>query len=135
MVMTTMWARIENDTVVEITRIDPAGRFHPSLLWVACDSAVGHGDRYVDGTFEAPPGEDLAALERAWRDSVINPTEWLVGRHRDEQDMQLITTLQASQFAELLQYRQALRDWPQSNDFPNTASRPRSPAWIANQVQ
>ncbi|NER60444.1 hypothetical protein G3435_11490 [Pseudomonas sp. MAFF212428] len=126
-----MWARIENDTVVEITGIDPAGRFHPSLVWVACDGAAP-GDRYVDGSFEPAPGEDMAALERAWRDSAINPTEWLVGRHRDEQDMELTTTLQASQFAELLQYRQALRDWPQSGAFPAVEHRPAPPAWLAD---
>lgn len=130
MVMTTMWARIESGTVAEITGIDPAGRFHPSLAWVACDADTTPGDRYVDGSFEPAPGEDMAALERAWRDSVINPTEWLVGRHRDEQDMELTTTLQAEQFAELLRYRQALRDWPQSELFPGIEHRPVPPAWL-----
>lgn len=130
-----MWARIENGAVAEITEIDPAGRFHPTLTWVACDTGVVQRDLYRDGAFEPPPAEDEAAAERAWRANEINTTEWLVNRHRDELGMQLATTMTAEQFAELLTYRQTLRDWPQSNDFPNTASRPRRPAWIASQVQ
>lgn len=38
-----MWARIENNTVVEITDIDPAGRFHPLLVWVECPDYVQPG--------------------------------------------------------------------------------------------
>lgn len=78
--------------------------------------------------------EQLAATERAWRDAEVSATEWLVTRHRDEQDMQLTTTLTAEQFAELLVYRQALRDWPQTESFPDSAHRPVAPAWIAEQV-
>ena len=46
-----MWARIENGTVAEITDIDPAGRFHRSLKWVACDPAVKQGWKYEGGSF------------------------------------------------------------------------------------
>lgn len=79
--------------------------------------------------------EQQAARERAWRDAEVDSTEWLASRHRDEQDMQLPTTLTAEQFAELLVYRQALRDWPQSEPFPDTAQRPVAPPWIADQSQ
>lgn len=34
------WARIENNVVMEVTDIDPEGRFHPSLIWVACGDEV-----------------------------------------------------------------------------------------------
>lgn len=78
--------------------------------------------------------DQLAANERAWRDAEVSSTEWLVTRHRDEQDMQLATTLTAEQFAALLVYRQALRDWPQTEVFPDSAQRPVAPAWIAEQV-
>lgn len=46
-----MWARIENGTVAEITEIDPAGRFHPSLKWVVCDPAVKQGWKYDGNSF------------------------------------------------------------------------------------
>ncbi|CAH2603233.1 conserved protein of unknown function [Rhodovastum atsumiense] len=61
-----MWACIEDGMVRELTATDPAGRFHPSLLWVACDAAVREGWRW-DGTgFAAPAaaGPDLAAAAR-----------------------------------------------------------------------
>ncbi|BBT38959.1 hypothetical protein WP8W18C01_13000 [Pseudomonas putida] len=75
--------------------------------------------------------EQMAKAERAWRDAEAQRTEWLVNRHRDEQDMQLATTLTAEQFAELLVYRQALRDWPQSQAFPDTEQRPVAPAFLS----
>ena len=74
--------------------------------------------------------EQHSARERAGRDSQIGATEWLVTRHRDELDMQLTTSLSAEQFAELLQYRQALRDWPQSELFPVSEHRPVPPLWL-----
>ena len=74
--------------------------------------------------------DELSAHERAWRDGQVSTTEWLVTRHRDEQDMQLATTLTAKQFAELLQYRQALRDWPQSELFPGSEHRPVPAPWL-----
>lgn len=60
---------------------------------------------------------------RAQRDRAIADTDWLVTRHRDELDMlkvaavlpdgaEPVTTLSGSEYAELLRYRQALRDWP-----------------------
>jgi hypothetical protein len=38
-----MWARIDNGVVAELTNIDPAGRFHPSMVWMACSGAVQLG--------------------------------------------------------------------------------------------
>lgn len=81
-----------------------------------------------------PPEDRRIALERAWRDAELSSSEWLVNRHRDEQDMLLATTLTANQFAELLSHRQALRDWPQSDHFPTTQLRPIAPTWIAMQT-
>lgn len=38
-----MWARLELGKIVELTDIDPAGRFHPDLVWVPCadDAKIG----------------------------------------------------------------------------------------------
>lgn len=79
--------------------------------------------------------EVLADIERGWRDGEIDRTQWLTARHRDEQDMDQATTLTAEQFAELLTYRQALRDWPLKPDFPQMEFRPIAPSWIKDQVQ
>lgn len=49
-----MWARIENNVVAEVTDIDPAGRFHPSMIWVACTTDVQPNWVY-DGENFSPP--------------------------------------------------------------------------------
>ncbi|AXY41080.1 DUF4376 domain-containing protein [Halomonas sp. JS92-SW72] len=63
-----MWARINNGTVAEITDIDPVGRFHASIQWVACSTDTRPGWHY-DGEQCLPPPpeppEDLAARKRA----------------------------------------------------------------------
>ena len=84
-----------------------------------------------------PPPTDgqLQAVERKWRDGVITSCQWLRDRHRDEQDMQLPSTLTPEQFSELLAYRQGLRDWPQSELFPGIEHRPQPPTWLADLTQ
>lgn len=83
---------------------------------------------------DPPPAsaEDLAEQERKWRDAELLAVTWLRDRHRDQLDIGSDTTLSAEQFAELLVYMQALRDWPQSDAFPSTEQRPVPPAWIAD---
>ena len=48
------WALIIDGRVTEITEIDPAGRFHPSLVWVECGPEVESGWQY-DGEAFSPP--------------------------------------------------------------------------------
>ncbi|KJK17197.1 phage-like protein [Pseudomonas sp. 2(2015)] len=78
----------------------------------------------------------MAATEqRDWRNAQLAGVEWLRNRHRDEQDLQREPTLSAQQFSELLAFMQQLREWPQTEQFPDAAHRPVAPAWIAEQVQ
>ena len=49
------WARIENGRVMETTDLDPEGRFHPSLVWVACADEIDQHYTYDGTTFTAPP--------------------------------------------------------------------------------
>ena len=49
---------------------------------------------------------------RAQRDAAIRDTDWLVMRHRDEVDSGRGTTISETEYSELLEYRQSLRDWP-----------------------
>ena len=83
---------------------------------------------------DKPPPEvavpDLAAQERAWRDIELSSVMWLRERHRDQLEIGTTTTLAPVQFAELLTYIQALRDWPQSDVFPDSTGRPVPPAWL-----
>lgn len=92
----------------------------------------------VDALLLASPPLSIAqlhAIERIWRDDALSDVRWLQERHRDEQDMQLSTTLTPEQFSELLVYRQGLRDWPQSELFPGIEHRPQPPTWLADLTQ
>lgn len=78
---------------------------------------------------------DLESNERTWRDTELASVMWLRERHRDQVEISEQTTLTAEQFAELLVYMQALRDWPQASEFPDSLYRPVPPSWIAQQVE
>ncbi|WP_286800124.1 phage tail assembly chaperone [Pseudomonas sp. UBA4034] len=78
---------------------------------------------------------DPAVAERVWRDAEIEGVKWLRERHRDQVDSARPTTLSPEQSGELLDYVQALRDWPQSAKFPAQKYRPKKPGWIAEQTQ
>lgn len=109
--------------VIDITSLSPV----PQVGW-RCD----------DGEFSPPADqslEDLAALERIWRDGQLSESQWLTARHRDELDLSSATTLTTIQFSELLVYRKALRDWPQGDLFPLADHHPVPPPWLAEQAQ
>ncbi|WP_445494347.1 phage tail assembly chaperone [Pseudomonas sp. 8(2025)] len=82
-----------------------------------------------------PDPEFVAAAERGWRSAELYATDGVVARHRDQVEAGATTTLRGDQYKELQAYRQALRDWPQSSDFPDVQHRPAAPPWIAEQVQ
>ena len=85
---------------------------------------------------EPPIDPQVVALtERAWRDGVLTSAAWLRDRHRDQLEIGAPTTLTAEQFEELLVYMQALRDWPQSPEFPDSTHRPIAPTWLEEQAQ
>lgn len=54
------WARIEGYTVREIIDFDPAGRFHPGLVFVPAAEEVGEGWRWDGKTFVEPEDEPEA---------------------------------------------------------------------------
>lgn len=82
-----------------------------------------------------PATAGIAAAERAWRDTELSGLVWLRDRHRDQLEIGVTTTLTPEQFSELLVFMQALRDWPQSEAFPDSEQRPVAPPWIADQSQ
>lgn len=61
----TMWALIQNGAVAEITDIDPAGRFHASMVWQACPPEVAPGWAFDGERFTAPVAESRATVEAA----------------------------------------------------------------------
>lgn len=81
-----------------------------------------------------PTLEEQKARERAIRDRVLLLTDPLISRHRDEVEAERPTTLTAEQYKQLQGYRQDLRDWPESADFPLQEKRPGAPAWLATYI-
>lgn len=55
----------------------------------------------------------------AARDTLLQSSDYMVVRHRDELDAGLPTTLTDAQYSQLLAYRQSLRDFPETVDFDN----------------
>ncbi|WP_236418991.1 phage tail assembly chaperone [Pseudomonas syringae] len=98
-------------------------------------SLGSEGGRPVWVDLPAPSLEDIAGSERSWRNGELAAVMWLRERHRDQQEIGGDTTLSQVQFAELLIYMQALRDWPQSPYFPESERRPVAPPWIADQAE
>lgn len=86
---------------------------------------------------DPPPldAQELAEVERAWRDAQLALTDPLVSRHRDEIEEGSATSITAEQYAELQAYRRQLRDWPQGVQFPLADNRPIAPPWLIEQRQ
>ncbi|WPJ20652.1 tail fiber assembly protein [Pseudomonas phage vB_PF_Y1-MI] len=72
--------------------------------------------------------EDMKVSANLWRMSMLEKTDGIVSRHRDQLDMEEDTTLSGEEFKELLQFRKALRDWPDHRTYPKT--RPSVPVSI-----
>lgn len=72
-----------------------------------------------------------AESARAWRDTEITASQWIVERHRDQVAAGTTLTITADEYTELLTYRQALRDWPTVTDFPADSTKPTEPTWLA----
>lgn len=49
-----MWARVENNVVVERVGYDPTNSHPESTLWVSCDDTVQDGWTYANGKFSPP---------------------------------------------------------------------------------
>jgi hypothetical protein len=57
-----MWALIIDNLVYELTDTDPAGRFAPSLHWVACADTVRQGWAFDGAVFAPPPAPPAPTL-------------------------------------------------------------------------
>lgn len=76
-----------------------------------------------------PTPEQKAQSLRLERDQLLLSTDWLVNRHREQQDAGTGTTLTEDQFQELLRWRSALRRLPSTEGFPHI-ELPIAPAFV-----
>lgn len=85
-------------------------------------------------TVEPPPpsAEALANQARRRRDAEIAQVRWLIERHRDEQALQIATTLTPPDYRLVQEHVQALRDVPEQDGFPHAIEWPiLNPALLA----
>lgn len=69
--------------------------------------------------------EAVLGNERAWRNGAIASTDYLVMPDYP---------INAEQRSDLYAYRQALRNWPSVDQFPDPQARPQPPAWLSEQL-
>lgn len=112
---------------VEITRAQYAELFAGQASGKVI-SASASGQPVLNDPVISP--QALASRERAWRDNVLQDTQWLVWRDAEELEVGEGTTLRTEEFKQLLAYRQALRDWPTDPEFPDVQARPVEPDWL-----
>jgi len=81
----------------------------------------------------APSASELEASARSWRNGVLAQTDGAVARHRDQIEAGSVATLTVEQYRLLQVYRQALRNWPESesSEFPAESGRPVPPDFLA----
>ena len=115
------------DGAVEITQAQYAELFAGQASGKVI-SASHSGQPVLTDPLNSPIA--LASRERAWRNQVLQNNQWLVFRDAEELEVGEGTTLRAEEIKQLLAYRQALRDWPNAPDFPDTRSRPVEPDWL-----
>jgi len=77
--------------------------------------------------------EQLAEIERRWRNSQLVVTDGVISRHRDELEEKVATTFTTEQYSGVQTYRRQLRDWPKSMGFPDASQRPFAPSWFVGQ--
>jgi hypothetical protein len=114
--------------------VEISAEFHAELLAGQSGTKViawGNDGYPFLGDMPPPSPEELAAVERVWRDGKLAATDGVVSRHRDELEEGITTTLTVEQYTELQVYRRQLRDWPQTGEFPLLDHRPPAPEWLA----
>ncbi|WP_433770906.1 phage tail assembly chaperone [Pseudomonas putida] len=106
------------------------------LLGQSAGKVITYGDDGYPVLIDPPPltPEEAAKIERAWRDALLAATDGVVSRHRDEFEEGGETTLAAEQYAALQAFRRALRNWPESGEFPLAEHRPPAPDWLVDQL-
>lgn len=120
------------DGAVEITRAQYAELFAGQATGKVISASASGQPVLIDPVISPAA---LASRERAWRNNVLQDTQWLVWRDAEELEVGEGTTLRTEEFKQLLAYRQALRDWPNDPDFPDAHSRPVEPDWLERLVR
>jgi len=71
------------------------------------------------------------SVDRNTRDRKLDECQWMVNRHRDQVEMSVSTSLTAQEYADLLAFRQALRDVPGRMEDSRDWTWPTEPVFIS----
>ncbi|PMY60181.1 MULTISPECIES: tail fiber assembly protein [Pseudomonas] len=124
-----MWALIIDEVVVEVTDIDPAGRFHPDLIWTSCPKTVLPGWTYDGDGYKAPEIDPsaLAATAIARRDGLLRESATRVAPLQDAVDLGEATTAEREALISWKSYRINLNRIEHQAGFPTTIDWPSVP--------
>ncbi|WP_025108611.1 hypothetical protein [Pseudomonas sp. H1h] len=99
-------------------------------LFEAVGEYLGNGGDFVDYAEDIVVESDPAVLARLWIDTKLKASENVVSEYRDARDLGQALPITSERFAELLQWRRAVREWPQVDGYPMESTRPDMPVWI-----
>lgn len=114
---------------VEITAEEHAALFEPTREFKIIVPGVDGRPELQDPPL--PTADELALIERVWRDKQLSLTDGVVTRHRDELEEGIETTLTTEQYVSVQAFRRELRNWPEAGEFPLIDHRPVAPPWLA----
>jgi len=92
----------------------------------------GKFSKYAEDVFV---DSDPLVLARLWAETSLQKTETLVAQYRDARDLGGDLPITAEQFTALLNWRQAVRDWPRAKRYPAESTQPKAPAWLSAVLQ
>lgn len=127
-----MWVLVHEDKAWQITSEDPTGLWGPGTIWVD----IGSNPSGIQETWQAKKEgtqwkfspyvpvlspEELSSIERLWRDKELIRADYELSKVQDSDPKAIGTE------AEWRDYRRALRNYPETSEFPSEAARPVSP--------
>ena len=133
----TTYARVQNNTVLDVIDFDPSGRFHPDVaaMYISVPDGTVSNAKLINRNWVNPivpvmTVEHIAQMEAAQAAQVTAEEADRVRAERDkklmESDWTQVADAPVDQEA-WATYRQALRDIPQQEGFPATVVWPTQP--------
>lgn len=125
-----MWALVENNVVIELTDVDPEGRYHPDMPWVKSSDTVKLGFIYTGSSFVAPPSPSEAELVGAalgLRDRLLGVSALRIAPLQDAVDLGLASEEEKAALLEWKRYRVSLNRIQEQPAFPGEVNWPDPP--------
>ena len=109
-----MFALVHNNKIIEIK--ENTYEVHESLIWIDAPDGAEVGDGYVNGELIKPQAETTTWEDiRATRDYLLTQSDWQITYATEKGE---------AVPQEVLNYRQALRDIPQTFETPEAVIFP-----------